>query len=92
MLTLADMKAKWFESRLAFLPPFSFLFLTGNYTADANTSRDDLGRQMRENKKCPFSGVTSYGRVWRKDAGKQNAPSRYIEGNKMQYLRTAETD
>ena len=26
---------------------------------------------MRENKKCPLSGVTSYGRVWRKCAGKR---------------------
>ena len=27
---------------------------------------DRVGRQLRGDKECPFSGVTNFGRVWRK--------------------------
>ena len=35
------------------------------------TYGSDFGRQMGEDKKCPFNGVTNYGRVWRKGAEKR---------------------
>ena len=30
----------------------------------------DFGGQIHRDKLCPFNSVISYGRVWRKDAGK----------------------
>ena len=33
------------------------------------TFRDDFGRQMRGDQRSPFSGVTNYGRVWRRCVG-----------------------
>ena len=35
------------------------------------TCRADFGRQMRGDKKHPLNGATSYGRLWRKGAGKR---------------------
>ena len=32
--------------------------------------RGNFSKQMRGDKQCPFSGVTNYGRVLRKGAGK----------------------
>ena len=34
-------------------------------------TRGDFGKQIRGDKQCPFSGVTNYGQVWRKGAGKR---------------------
>ena len=35
---------------------------------------DSIGRQLRGDNECPFSGVTNYGRVWRKvpESGARN--------------------
>ena len=38
------------------------------------TCRADFGGQMRGDKKRPFNGATSYGRLWRKGAGKRAVP------------------
>ena len=35
------------------------------------TFTSDFGRQTRGDQECPFGGVTSYGRIWRKGAGKR---------------------
>ena len=32
---------------------------------------DSIIEQMSADRECPFSGVTSFGRVWRKGAGKR---------------------
>ena len=34
---------------------------------------------MRGDEKCPFSGVTNYGRVWRKDVGKRGVEMECVE-------------
>ena len=33
---------------------------------DLSENADRVGGQLREDKECPFSGVTKSGRVWRK--------------------------
>ena len=47
------------------------MLLPQSQCPNLSESADNVGGPMRRDKECPFSGVTNYGRVWRKDAGKR---------------------
>lgn len=49
----------------------SVLFSQSYHCPNLLEDADIVGGRMRRDKECPFSGITSYGRVCRKGVGKQ---------------------
>ena len=80
LLTPAQIKPKSFESRRnSFFLSFFLLFTRGGCVLclraclgstyqypNLSEGADRVCGQLREDKECPFSGVTKSGRVWRK--------------------------